>query len=144
MYKIFIFQINAVLLNFYIKLPTLWTVVYIFKIQNWNETEVHFRCFLHCYWHFTQLVQKSAIITWMDVRAVDSAHADDIYKSSWRTGPIFKPESCLNPIGPLSPSTFLSRYSPINKCPKTPIRKKGGEQSYFPCNATMVGKATSS
>lgn len=117
-------------------MPTLRTVVYIFQIQNWNEIEVYCRCFLHCYWHFTLMVQKSAIITWIDVRAVDSVHADDIYKSSWRTGPIFKPESCLNPIGPLSPSTFLSRYSPINKCPKTPIRKKKkrGERSYFPCN----------
>lgn len=90
---------------------------------------MHLHCIFNCWWHLRLMVQKSAIITRTAIRAVDRAHADDIFKSSWLTGPIFKPESCLDPTGYLSPSTFLSLYSPINKCCKTPIskiKKRGG------------------
>lgn len=88
------------------------------------------------------MVQKSAIITRAVVRAVDRVHADDMCKSSWLTGPIiFKPESCLNPIGNLSPSTFLSLYSPINKCPKTPINKTKKRRNSHNFHASTVGEA---
>lgn len=91
------------------------------------------------------MVQKSAIITRTVVRAVDRVHADDMYKSIWLTGPIiFKPESCLDPIGDLSPSTFLSLYSPINKFPKTPISKTKNRRKCHNFHASTVGEAAAS